>query len=260
MKKVNVSVLVATHKSYEFPKSAIYTPIQVGKALSQTDLGILSDDNGTHISEKNGSFCELTALYWAWKNGIFEQYDYVGLVHYRRYFSGVGLQLKGKGILGEQEIENALANVDCIVGEKRNYYIESVYSHYKNAHHIEDLDKAIQLVLAKNPDYSTACHQVLNGKTLHLFNMFVMKSHLCRDYCEWLFAILFELEKQVDISSYSVYQKRVFGFIAERLFNIWIVHNRIRIKEVSVANLEPENLFVKANGVLKRKFLRNDKK
>lgn len=258
MAKINI--LVATHKAYEFPHSAIYAPIQVGKALSQTDLGILSDDSGEQISEKNGSFCELTALYWAWKNGIFEQNDYVGLVHYRRYFSGTELQLKGKGILGEQEIKNGLSNADCIVGKKRNYYIESVYSHYKNAHHIEDLDKAIQLVLAKNSDYSTACEQVLNGKTLHLFNMFVMKSDLSQAYCEWLFPILFELEKQIDISNYSPYQKRVFGFIAERLFNIWLVHNHIRVKEVKVVNLEPENLLLKAVGVLKRKFLKNDKK
>lgn len=258
MAKINI--LVATHKAYEFPHSAIYAPIQVGKALSQTDLRILSDNSGEQISEKNGSFCELTALYWAWKNGFFEQNGYVGLVHYRRYFSGNGLQLKGKGLLGEQEIKNSLSNADCIVGKKRNYYIESVYSHYKNAHHIEDLDKAIEIVLAKNPDYSTACEKVLNGKTLHLFNMFVMKSDLSQAYCEWLFPILFELEKQIDISNYSPYQKRVFGFIAERLFNIWLAHNHIRVKEVKVVNLEPENLLLKAVGVLKRKFLKNDKK
>lgn len=258
MSKINI--LVATHKTYEFPKSAIYTPIQVGKELSQTDLGILSDNNGEHISEKNGSFCELTALYWAWKNGIFEQNDYVGLVHYRRYFSGNTLQLKGKGILGKQEITDNLSKIDCIVGKKRNYYIESVYSHYKNAHHIEDLDKVIKIILAKNPEYSFACNQVLNGKTLHLFNIFIMKSHLCKHYCEWLFPILFELEKQVDIIKYSNYQKRVLGFIAERLFNIWLIHNSVNTLEIKVVNLEPENYFIKVVKFLQRKFSKNAKK
>lgn len=255
-----LTILIATHKKYEFPSEECYIPIQVGYANHKLDLAILRDSLGENISEKNPNFCELTALYWAWKNGIFEQNDYVGLVHYRRYFSGNGLQLKGKRILSEQEIKNNLANADCIVGKKRNYCIESVYSHYKNAHHIEDLDKAIQLVLAKNSDYSTACEQVLNGKTLHLFNMFVMKSDLSQAYCEWLFPILFELEKQIDISNYSPYQKRVFGFIAERLFNIWLVHNHIRVKEAKVVNLEPENLLLKVVGMLKRKFLKNDKK
>lgn len=256
----SIKILVATHKAYEFPKQDIYCPIQVGKALSSAELGLQSDYTGEHISDKNSSFCELTALYWAWKNGKFEHQDYVGLVHYRRYFSGKGIQLKGKGILSGKEIEAYLNRADCILPKKRNYYIESIYSHYKNAHYIQDLEKAVSIILAKNPEYVPACHQVLHGKTLHLFNMFIMKRELCIQYCEWLFPILFELEKQLDISKYSAYQKRVFGFIAERLFNIWLVRNQIRIKEVKVVHLEKENILLKVTNLLKRKFFRNEKK
>lgn len=255
-----IKILIATHKAYEFPEQAIYCPIQVGKALSSTDLGLLSDNSGEHISDKNYSFCELTALYWAWKNGTFEHQDYVGLVHYRRYFSGKGIQLKGKGILSELEIKAYLRRADCILPKKRNYYIESVYSHYKNAHYIQDLEKAISIIFAKKPEYIPACHQVLEGKVLHLFNMFIMRRELCIQYCEWLFPILFELEKQLDISQYNTYQKRVFGFIAERLFNIWLIHNQIQTLEVKVVSLEKEPFLLKAFNLLKRKFLKNDQK
>lgn len=255
-----INILVATHKAYDFPTEDIYFPIQVGKNLSEISLSLLSDNTGEHISEKNASFCELTALYWAWKNGAFEHQDYVGLVHYRRYFSGKGIQLKGKSILSASEIDSHLSTVDCILPKKRHYYIESVYSHYQNAHYIQDLDKAIALLLAKNPEYITACNQVLHGKSLHLFNMFMMKRALCYQYCEWLFPILFELEKQIDISHYSPYQKRVFGFIAERLFNIWLVHNHIVVKEIKVVALETESLLLKAFNLLKRKFFKNGKK
>lgn len=257
MKKAQI--LVATHKAYEFPETDIYCPIQVGAALSSNDLGVLSDAQGEHISQKNSSFCELTALYWAWKNGFFEKTEYFGLVHYRRYFSGKQHKIKNKNILGEEEIYTYLSNADCILPKKRNYYIESVYSQYKHAHHIQDLDKAIEILIAKNPSYLTACNQVLKGRKLHLFNMFVMKSALCQEYCEWLFPILFELESQVDISSYTPYQKRVFGFIAERLFNIWIVHNNFHIRICDVVSLERENLLLKGFHFLKRKIF-NDKK
>lgn len=257
MKKAQI--LVATHKAYEFPETDIYCPIQVGAAFGSNDLGVLSDDKGDHISLKNHSFCELTALYWAWKNGFFEQSEYSGLVHYRRYFTGKQYKIKNESILGEAEVAAYLNKADCILPKKRNYYIETVYSHYKHAHHIQDLDRAIAILIAKNPSYLTACNQVLKARKLHLFNMFVMKSTLCEKYCEWLFPILFELESQIDISSYTPYQRRVFGFIAERLFNIWIVHNNLRISICDVVSLERENLFLKGFNFLKRKIF-NDKK
>ena len=61
-----------------------YLPIQVGKAISNTDLGVQGDNTGDNISEKNQSYCELTGIYWAWKN--LKNVDYIGLCHYRRYF------------------------------------------------------------------------------------------------------------------------------------------------------------------------------
>ncbi|QLB15461.1 exopolysaccharide biosynthesis protein [Mannheimia granulomatis] len=254
------TILVAAHKAYQFPENDIYIPIQVGKILATQDLGLLSDAEGENISDKNPTFCELTALYWAWQNGIFEKNDYVGLVHYRRYFKGEYPFLKNKYILSEKNIQEDLSQVDCLVPKKRKYYIETVYSHYKNAHYINDLDLAVSIIIEKNPEYLTACNTVLDGSSLHLFNMFIMRSELCGEYCEWLFSILFELEKRIDISSYSIYQKRVFGFVSERLFNIWIEHNHIKIKMIDVVNIENENFLLKAINLLKRKFLNNEEK
>ena len=72
----------------------IFFPIHVGAAISNVTLGIQRDDqiNGSYcdnISSKNKSYCELTALYWAWKNikKIYPDLEYIGLNHYRRYFS-----------------------------------------------------------------------------------------------------------------------------------------------------------------------------
>ena len=81
-----LTVLVITHKDYEFPDSACYRPLFVGGKIASglKNEDFYQDNSGANISEKNSSFCELTGLYWAWKNGVFENNEYVGLVHYRR--------------------------------------------------------------------------------------------------------------------------------------------------------------------------------
>ena len=81
----SIKILVATTKKYRMPKDPIYVPVQVGAALSNApDLPYMKDNTGDNISEKNPRYCELTGLYWAWKN---LDADYLGLVHYRRYFA-----------------------------------------------------------------------------------------------------------------------------------------------------------------------------
>lgn len=71
-----------------------------------------------------------------------------------------------------------------------------------------------------------------------------------------MFDVLFKLEQQIDISDYDAYQSRVFGFISERLFNVWLVKNNISLVEVKVTNIEGENLILKVINLLKRKFLK----
>ena len=251
-----IKILTVTHKSYDFPQDEIYQPIQVGRVLSTVDLGILSDNEGINISGKNKNFCELTAIYWAWKNHFFADCDYVGLTHYRRFFKGSGCQLKGKAILSASEIFTLMQNYDAIVPRHRNYWIESIYSHYRHAHHISDLDCARDIIKEYFPDYIPAFNRVMQGKTLYLYNMFVLKKTDFDAYCDWLFRILFELEKRLDLQDYDAYQQRGFGFIAERLFNVWLVYRQLKICEVSVVNLEGEHLLKKAINLLKRKFLR----
>ena len=249
----DILILVITHKNYEFPSDNIFQPIFVGENKPGSS-GYLSDDLGENIAQKNESFCELTGLYWAWKNHLFDSAKYIGLVHYRRYFKGKTLTLKGKKIASENELLPLLKEYDCILPKKRNYFIETIYSHYKNAHHIKDLELIKRIITKIHPSYLPTFEQVMNGKKIHLYNMFIMKKEHIYSYCEWLFPILFILEKQIDISNYDNYQKRIFGFLAERLFNVWILHNKLKIKESKVITLEYENLLKKAFGLIKRKF------
>ena len=76
---------------------------------------------------------------------------------------------------------------------------------------------------------------------LHILNMFVMKKQLFDEYCKWLFSILFELERRIDISGYNQYEARVFGFISERLLNVWLEKQQLKVKELPVVFLEKQN-------------------
>ena len=252
---MDIKILVATHKKYWMPVDNVYLPIHVGRE-GKADLGYVGDNTGDNISAKNANYCELTGLYWAWKN---LKCDYVGLCHYRRYFTSENIHIdnvekKKAVILNRKDYEKLLQEYDVILPVKRNYYIETVRSQYEHAHNKRDLDEAEKIVSELYPEYSKAFAKVMSRTRLYILNMFVMKKTLFDEYCSWLFSILFELEKRIDITNYNQYEARVFGFISERLFNIWLEKKQLKIKEVPVVNLEKVNWKRKISKFLIRKF------
>lgn len=250
-------ILVATHKHYQMPKGDLYLPIHVGKE-GKSDLGYQGDNTGENISNKNSSFCELTGLFWAWKNF---DCDYIGLCHYRRYFTTKSLLTRFMSrnnkfdlILNEEDVNHLMSKYDVIVPKKRNYYIENIWTHYQNAHEIKDLEETREIIEEMYPSYVSSFDEVMSGKTLHLYNMFVMKKKDFNRYSEWVFSILFELEKRTDISDYDAYQSRIYGFISERLFNVWLTENKELAKaEITAMNMENIKWVNKIIQFLKRK-------
>ena len=233
------------------PKDEVYLPLHVGREGKQ-NLGYIGDNTGENISAKNANYCELTGLYWAWKN---TDCEYIGLCHYRRYFSkkSVGKDKKA-AILHKDDYEKLLQRYDVLLPTKRNYYIETVRSQYEHAHNKRDLDEVGKIVKELYPEYSEAFTKVMNRTKLHILNMFVMKKEKFDEYCQWLFDILFELEKRIDISNYNQYEARVFGFLSERLFNVWLERQELDCCEVPVVFLEKQNWGKKIYEFLKRKF------
>lgn len=238
--KDDLCILVATHKPYRMPKEAEYLPVQVGSA-GKPDLGYQRDDTGENISSRNANFCELTGLYWAWKN---LSCQYCGLVHYRRILK-----------VEVSEIRRLLHEVDVLVPAPRRYFIETNYSQYVHAHHAQDLDVTREILSERHADYLAAYDVCMRRTYGHRFNMFVMRKDLMDDYCEWLFDVLFELERRLDISSYDPYSARVFGFVSERLLDVWLTTRGVAFRELPVANLESQNWPMKVIRFLKRKFI-----
>lgn len=244
-------ILVAAHKAYRMPEDAIYLPLHVGRE-GKEGLGYTGDNTGEHISGKNANYCELTGLYWAWKN---LECDALGLAHYRRHFAKRrSLRPDWGNVLGGGEAARLLETADAVVPAPRNYFIETTYQQYAHAHHAIDLDTTREILAERYPAYLEAYDAVMARTWGHRFNMFIMKRETADAYCAWLFDILFELERRLDISAYSKNDARVFGFVSERLLDVWLETNRVKTAEAPVMFMEKQNWLKKGGAFLKRKI------
>lgn len=248
-----IKVVIATHKKYDMPSDKMYLPLQVG-AEGKNDLGYEKDNTKDNISLKNPYFCELTGLYWAWKN---LKEDYIGLAHYRRHFASKKINKKDlfNSVLTKDEASKLLNNTDIIVPKKRNYYIENLYSHYEHTMYIEPLDITGQILQERYPEYMLEFDKLKTRRSAHMFNMFIMKKDKLDEYCTWLFDILFELEKRVDNSKYDSFHARFYGRVSELLLDVWLNTKGYSYKEVKVISMEKVNWWKKGTSFLKAKFL-----
>ncbi|KXB63944.1 DUF4422 domain-containing protein [Olsenella sp. DNF00959] len=246
-------VAVAAHKPYWMPDDPVFRPCWAGAALHADGIpeNWARDNEGEGISQKNRNYCELTVLWWAWKN---LRADYLGLAHYRRYFASAQTGEKKSRIASGDYLMGQLDKAPVILPKKRNYLIETNYSQYVHAHHEEDLAQTRAILEERYPSYLAAYDASMGRTTGHRFNMFVMRADLFDSYCEWLFDVLGELERRLDISGYSDYDKRVYGFVSERLLDPWIETNYIDYVELPVVNLEDQHWMKKGTSFLKRKF------
>lgn len=252
----DIKIIVAAHKKYKMPEDKMYVPVQVGAEGKNKIEGYQLDNEGDNISSKNSYFCELTGLYWAWKN---LNANYIGLSHYRRHFSvekhiAKETDKKFKSVLNEKELRDILKDTDVVLAKKRNYYIESLYSHYEHTMYIEPLDETRKIIEEKYPDYLEEFDKLHKRTSAHMFNMFIMKKEILNEYCTWLFDILFELEKRIDVKQYDSFHARFFGRISELLLDVWINKNNISYKEAKVIDMENVNWLKKGSAFLRAKF------
>ncbi len=242
-KKNKIKIFVAYHKDAQRIESKILTPIHVGRALASNDIkaqlqDMIGDDTGDNISYKNPNYCELTALYWAWKN---TDTDYIGLCHYRRLFNlnfynaidttySFDPKFLTKIKMDDNSIEELVKSFDIILPSIYNTHPFGLpkqkmtnYDFYCQEHTKEHLDAVISIIQKDYPEYTEALEKYLQSQKSFFFNMFLMKREYFDQYMNWLFDILNKLEKILPIPEDS-YQSRIYGFIAERLLNVFIIH------------------------------------
>jgi hypothetical protein len=242
----NVKILVCAHKKDFVKSDEVYMPIHAGKAISDVDLGFQGDDTGDNISIKNLNYCELTVLYWAWKN--LKNADYIGLNHYRRYFHFSNHHFtrvcKSYSIAQFLKLKHTNFQLDKHLGKKDIILASPLVLPYSlaveyskgNFQYYEDYCLVKYVVGKLFPDYADVFTNVMeHNNKISYCNMFITKWEIFDAYCKWLFAILEEVEKTANIDDYSVEEARIFGYLGERLLNVYVAKNKLKVKYYPMA-------------------------
>lgn len=237
---MNPRIYVATHKPFYCPNDEMYVPVIAGKSF-RTEIcnEYIGDNSGDNISYLNKTLCELTVLYWVWKN---TDDKIVGINHYRRYFApkeekvttynytninGYILSKEMLGIAGQGDFQEFDENgVDMITVSHTNLGAATVESNYAEHHNIEDWAILRDLLKERHPDYVDFFDFFSRQHRMSTLNIFVAKRSVLNDYCSWLFPVMLDMAKMPFYRNYDSYQGRVLGFLAERLFNVWMLRNR----------------------------------
>jgi len=255
-----------------------FAPIQVGRRQGAADLGVDRDDRGENIAHKNASYCELTAMYWVWKN---IQADYYGLMHYRRiftarapsvahnvhmlkqYFSGVGecfrydrlgtLWPANRVITDTRSLESECRALQAFVAEESREWDVllpspvfsrklSMARQYAICNCQCDYLVMLDCIRERFPEMEKAAREASASRTFHLYNMFIMRKSVFEEYAECVFRLLADVEPKIDVTHRDAYQRRVFGFLAERFMNIFVRHlvatTKVRVVELPTVFLD----------------------
>lgn len=205
------------HKDY-------IVPLQVGAANTEDRICSLTDNSGENISVKNVNYCELTGLYWLWKNKLCtpdnreDEKEYFGLAQYRRLF-----------VLSDDDLSRLKENdIDVLLPYPMPYEPDI------NAHHeryIKDVDWQALLHSIKElqPEYAEAFQNILSQKYLYNYNVILAKKDVLRDYCEWLFPIL-ERAEELSVPKGSERADRYIGYMGETLETLYFMKNADKLK------------------------------
>ena len=238
----NIKIFICAHKEVVLPSHPYFLPVQAGAAIHNPIPGYQPDNEGDNISVKNPHFCELTCHYWAWKN--LKQVDIVGLNHYRRYFdfqrkwpqfSADKHFISTDSFLSQEylfpDLERLLQKYDIILPIARHWRVSNTQQ-YADYHIAKDWEMLRQIIRERSPQYIPAFEKTMDHSNKSVgYNMFITHWKHFDAYSEWLFDILFEVERRVPPIDDPV-QSRIYGYMSERLINVFCKHHHLRIKHV----------------------------
>lgn len=234
---MNIKVFIITHKKTDIPTMKNFEVLLVG-ADNKPEITIYKnkDNEGENISHKNKNYCELTGIYWIWKN---IHCDVVGICHYRRFFTKSKIFNSEKYFLNTEDIEKIMKNYDVILPTPF-YYEKNILDSVNIAPNKKDIQILGEAIKEISPEYYSTYKKFLHGYKSYLYNMCIMKKKDFNRYCSWLFPILQYVEDNYDISKEDEYRSRLFGFLSERLIKVWIMKNisEGRIKHIRVVKTD----------------------
>lgn len=240
---MKTKMYVIAHNKAAIPHLPSYVSMFVGAALHPDESGFdARDDTGENISEKNPNYCELTGVYWIWKNSAD---DIVGISHYRRFFSKSAIFGSPKHFVTGADMEALMAKKRIVLPRPRCYSTTMLLA-INIGPNRADVKEVHDAIKACAPDYEADYVGHFNQNKTCLFNMCIMKKADFDAYCAWLFPILAHVEKHHDMEAETIpYRRRLYGFLSEMLLlPVWIRHNVAPsdIAELPVVNTTESDL------------------
>jgi len=233
-----VRIFACTIKRYKRLKIDGYETLHIGSALTEENFGdgYIADFNGINISKKQPYYCELSGLYWIWKN--VNDAEIVGLCHYRRSFVVNKYTFFKPHIVNKEDAITILNEYDIIVPKKLHKNINNgwtIESSFKNDWYINLL---LDVVSDLESQYVEALRSVFNADKMSFQNLIITKKYTINNYCAWLFKILFEFENR--LIAISKLESRNVGYAAEWLFNAWLIVNpdSLKIRYMDVLKID----------------------
>ena len=213
--------MAKSHVDHEIENDyeSLYTvPIQVGAALTDRRICDLRDDKGENLSLRNRDYCELSAMYWAWKND--RESEYIGLCHYRRRFV---LDEKQFAFIEEANLD-AVYTIPKIIDQGVEYEFVERCNHIK----IEAWEYLDSILRKDYPDYVEAWEKLKKTDFLITLNMLIMRRDIFDDYCKWLFGVLEGVDRNYADRGIQP-DNRYLGFLGECLTTVYVIAHRDRL-------------------------------
>lgn len=257
MEKI-INLYVMSHCKIDTNKFKDREILYCAKNIKKDTFNGIETWNKTNIDNKNKFYCELTMLYWVWKN--VNNCEYVSFEHYRRVFIKNGFNKFKYKLVDKRFIKKKLEKYDLILPRK-HHFKKNLYDQYFDNHYIEDINLMRNIISLKYKEYLDTFDLYFSNHNSCLFNMCIMKKSDFDNYCEFAFSILDEVFENIkfSIEERDSYQQRAIGFLAERLFNVWINYNfsNKKIYYCSVGHLN-QNCFIHNLKNLIFRFLNRD--
>ena len=206
-------------------------------------LTVLNSKNNNELYKKRIGYSEGSKIYYIWKqykNNIIKS-KYVGFNHYRRIFRF------GNKIPNLDEI---FRKYDVILNRRR-WARSTLKNQFCKFHNEIDLNETINIIKDKFPEYYPIALKTINSKGYFMSNIFIMKSKDFIEYGNFVFTILKEFDKRNNfttddnIRNYVIkmkkikkkrnkigYQRRLQGFLLERISNIFYNYHFKKIYQI----------------------------
>lgn len=113
-------------------------------------------------------------------------------------------------------------------------------------------------------EYLKTFDEFMMDNKSYLLNMFITKKENWDKYYEWLFKIFDAMEPKVDMTGYTDQEKRLYGFLSERLFTVYIMHHSLKVKSYPCVIVGESKLKILRQKIAKKfkvlKYNKNNQK